>query len=513
MSRTLISFLGTGNYGETTYRWEGLGEYRGKYAPAAIAALWGAERVVVLATSQARERHGEGVAKALEDEGLASPDFRELPSGRDEDELWGQFEVIRNAVTEASKDELVLDITHGFRAQPFFAGAVLSVLQAAGASPEELRVAYGEYRPNEEMSPIWDLTLFADLMSWSQALGVFLKTGQAKDVVELGRKQQKSQAIRAKTFGDRDFPGYGNLLGAIEEFAHDLATVRAAHIITGYEQDDAAKDRARGSASGLFNAIEQFRAEADSRIPPLALILDRLAEAVRPLAAERLWSREGQRAQHDLASFYMDLERYPEAATVLREARVNLHAPDERAVEVNSPRFDMARREQAEAMFRKHDPRGREIIELRNELNHAGFRKQPNSGDKLAKRVREAVKRTADTLEVPESEARSPSLGRVYFVSRHPGAVEWAREQGIEVDHWLQHIEPESIQAGDIVIGSLPVHLAAQVCARGGRYFHLSLDLPEGWRGSELSAEELRACNARLCEYYVLGFSESDGVE
>jgi CRISPR-associated protein Csx16 len=107
----------------------------------------------------------------------------------------------------------------------------------------------------------------------------------------------------------------------------------------------------------------------------------------------------------------------------------------------------------------------------------------------------------------------SPTLGKTYFISRHPGAMEWAQEQGIKVDHWLQHLNPESIGTGDIVIGSLPVHLVARVCARGGRYFHLSLDLPEEWRGMELSAEVLRGCNARLCEYHVLEYSERDGGE
>jgi CRISPR-associated protein Csx16 len=33
------------------------------------------------------------------------------------------------------------------------------------------------------------------------------------------------------------------------------------------------------------------------------------------------------------------------------------------------------------------------------------------------------------------------------------------------------------VRAGDREIGSLPVHLAADVCVRGARYLHLSLDL------------------------------------
>ncbi len=90
-----------------------------------------------------------------------------------------------------------------------------------------------------------------------------------------------------------------------------------------------------------------------------------------------------------------------------------------------------------------------------------------------------------------------------WFVSRHTGAVEWARMQGIEVERWVAHLEPEDVALGDIVIGTLPVQLAAQVCARGGRYLNLSLNLPFASRGKELGADELLACGAKLEEYVI----------
>jgi len=84
------------------------------------------------------------------------------------------------------------------------------------------------------------------------------------------------------------------------------------------------------------------------------------------------------------------------------------------------------------------------------------------------------------------------------FVSRHPGAKDWAEEQGLRVDLHLTHLDPSRIHSGDTVIGTLPVHLAAAVCSRGARFFNLSLDLPAQWRGRELSADELNQCKARL---------------
>jgi CRISPR-associated protein Csx16 len=90
-----------------------------------------------------------------------------------------------------------------------------------------------------------------------------------------------------------------------------------------------------------------------------------------------------------------------------------------------------------------------------------------------------------------------------WFVTRHPGAVEWATRQGLRIDRHVAHLDPAIIAPGDTVIGILPVNLAARVCERGARYFNLSLELPAEARGRELSADELERYGARL-EAYVI---------
>ncbi len=90
-----------------------------------------------------------------------------------------------------------------------------------------------------------------------------------------------------------------------------------------------------------------------------------------------------------------------------------------------------------------------------------------------------------------------------YFVSRHPGAFEWADAEGIAVDRVIDHLDPAIIEPGDMLIGSLPVNLAAAVCERGAQYLHLSLDLPVTLRGRELSAQQMRDCRARIERYLV----------
>ena len=90
-----------------------------------------------------------------------------------------------------------------------------------------------------------------------------------------------------------------------------------------------------------------------------------------------------------------------------------------------------------------------------------------------------------------------------YFISRHAGATEWLQNQGLTVDAVVDHLDPETVRAGDVVLGTLPVNLAARICARGARYLHLSLELPAAWRGRELSADDMRHFGAKLEEFRV----------
>ncbi len=91
-----------------------------------------------------------------------------------------------------------------------------------------------------------------------------------------------------------------------------------------------------------------------------------------------------------------------------------------------------------------------------------------------------------------------------YFVTRHPGAVEWAATQGIKGTIVMcPHFDPEVVKDRDLVIGTLPVHLIADVCERGGLYTHLVMDLPAEARGKELTVQDMVDFGARLEGFIV----------
>jgi CRISPR-associated protein Csx16 len=91
---------------------------------------------------------------------------------------------------------------------------------------------------------------------------------------------------------------------------------------------------------------------------------------------------------------------------------------------------------------------------------------------------------------------------QTYFISRHAGALAWARET-LPGAILLDSLDPERIQPGDKVCGILPVDLAAQVCARGARFFALVFDREDWTRGTEMTANEMQRRGAYFVEFVV----------
>lgn len=98
----------------------------------------------------------------------------------------------------------------------------------------------------------------------------------------------------------------------------------------------------------------------------------------------------------------------------------------------------------------------------------------------------------------------NPSYMTIYFVTRHPGTLQWAQQNHLKFDIHLEHLtDLNSLQAQDIVIGILPINMVYQLNCRGVRYIHLSLQMPAQLRGMELDPQQLNACHATLEEFVV----------
>ena len=71
------------------------------------------------------------------------------------------------------------------------------------------------------------------------------------------------------------------------------------------------------------------------------------------------------------------------------------------------------------------------------------------------------------------------------------------------VDQIVPHLDISVIRHGDVGVGTLPIHLAAEIQRLGGRYIHLSFEVPFELRGVELTSDQLNAIGANLQEFSI----------
>ena len=393
----LISFLGTGNYGETTYTFDSR-SCRTQYVAHALASFTRPNEIRLIATAEAWSRHGDALALGLSNSGHPVPEQVRVPTGGEPQQLWEMFGAIVEVI-RTSSSPILLDITHGFRMQPFFAAACIQYIQSVLPCSPQIRVVYGEFRGSDQESPIWELTPFLEVLSWSRSLMMFLRTGQADEVVAptkaLGRELSRQWAMSGRQGAQ---PQLRVLAQSMSAFGEDFTTIRTGSLLIGDQP----------SAQRLHEAIEQTRDEVAHHLPALALVLDQVRAMVEPLrtGGARLSSAEGQRVLLALAQLYQKMGRYSEAISVLREGWITLSAPPSCDMPGTNEFDNNARKQHDSQWARRGGDTPDPVAELRNDIQHAGFNQQPHQRSwfkeqlsKLLNQWKTAIESMAKTQE------------------------------------------------------------------------------------------------------------------
>ena len=94
-----------------------------------------------------------------------------------------------------------------------------------------------------------------------------------------------------------------------------------------------------------------------------------------------------------------------------------------------------------------------------------------------------------------------------FVITRHQGAINWLKQQGVRCDHHIIHLTSEHISGfkkGDKVIGTLPVAIAYEVCQQGAEYWHLSIQSTFQDRiKKELSAADMTKSKTTLERFEI----------
>lgn len=213
MARHLLSFLGTARYEETIYQY-GEDTCSSKFVLHALLNTvckdWGqqeGDKITVFITDEARAKNWmdpnsneeqkskdnqqaqKGLETYLTEHFQQKKKMGELSDGvdfqdivrpvnivdaKDEAEIWELFNQLTSPILKG--DELYVDVTNSFRAIPILMlSASIFARSIQGAKIQA--IYYAAFVPGNPVTPIVNLAKFVDIIDWSVATELFVKTG------------------------------------------------------------------------------------------------------------------------------------------------------------------------------------------------------------------------------------------------------------------------------------------------------------------------------------------------
>ncbi len=398
----VITFLGTGQYQPVSYIWrDSQLEYRATtdLFPLALVEWLQPESIFVLLTPEAEQsEHWRRLHEALGE--LAQP--VEIPSGKDESELWHIFDRLAAVVPVGAR--LVLDVTHGLRTLPLFVVTAALLLRQL-RDPTVERILYGAYEardPATGETPVFDLTPLIDLADWLSGIEALQRSGDGRSLAS------RLAAIHDLAYRRRapELPRRLKRVGReLETFSESVRLNRPVEAL--------------GAAHRLREELSRAEPELARWAPPFALLADRIAAEVASLAypdAETLDASSLQ-AQLALVEYALAKGLVLQAVTLMREWLVSwylwLRFP-ERAGEwrkkharepVEQELNHLARSLREGAPVPGQLPDGRaaalwgQVTQLRNDLAHCGMREDAVSPETARQRAEGLVAALRELLE------------------------------------------------------------------------------------------------------------------
>jgi len=185
MAKKLFAFLGIGDYKSVEYYFQNKKEgYKTEYIQEAITKLLNEQdlNVTVFVTAEARKKHWEpennkGLESRLKKLNINCKAVN-IPDGKANDDVWKIFTSVYSEIE--FNDEIYVDVTHSLRNIPIIFMSVLNYAKVTKNCTIK-GIFYGAYEAKEnERAPIYDLTLFDQIGEWSSGVEQLLTTGECE---------------------------------------------------------------------------------------------------------------------------------------------------------------------------------------------------------------------------------------------------------------------------------------------------------------------------------------------
>ena len=253
----IISFLGLNSYRETNYvHPDGSRSVKTPFFQEALVNFYQPDTLYVLLTKSvetkpprdASETNWNALKKRLNGKVKLEP-VKDIPEQNRPEDVWSIFERVNDCLEEG--DRVIFDITHSFRSVPIVALIAVSYLRVARQIQIEglLYGAFEAKNPETNEAPTFDLLPIVSLLDWTTATDQFLKTGTGQELASL------LQGSDAPT---------QNLASNIEGISQGLELLRPLDVM-------------RESAL-LPDRIETARSSSSTFPPPFETLLKRVSQ-------------------------------------------------------------------------------------------------------------------------------------------------------------------------------------------------------------------------------------------
>lgn len=468
--KVFISILGTGNYKPCSYRqgdftstktpfiqeatldflrarseWS---KYDAAYiflTPTAKISNWQAEPIDIYVSHEVKKY--AGLEPTLNQMKLPFPVVPvDISEGGDEEAIWSVFRSIYKQIHEG--DRLYIDITHSFRYLPMLL-LVLTNYAKELKGAEVVSITYGNWEAKTETKtepkPLVDLGALIELQDWTMAAGEFLRNGRASGLAEL-TKERVTPILKATKGKSESAKGLRKLVDKLTTVSQDLTTIRGKEILSG----------------GIFEELDECTHGLDAGlITPMGPLIDKIKDsfgdfdtkssvsngfvAARWCYRMQLYQQSITILQETMKAYVAashgypsDEEHYTELAAKAFHITKGSIPEDKWQLGESDPtdrekRAEIVRQYLAGSAVRELHPLYTEIGQLRNDFNHAGFRRNAVNGRDIPGRIEKLIKRTEEVLRgkqaVEPLPTQSPGAPLLINLSNHPSAGWGARQR------------------------------------------------------------------------------------
>ena len=331
----------------------------------------------------------QGLEKILLDMNLSYQDIA-IPDGKDSEQMWEIFEVIFDKLQEG--DELYLDITNSFRYLPMLLVVLVNYAKLL-KNVKVKAIFYGNYEARDKESniaPIMDLLPLSVLQDWTLAASDYLRYGQVQKLFELS-ESSLLPILRNTETRTKDAEKLRSFVKTLKEMVEERTTCRG-YAIVGSKNVRKLKCTASEiqkvtivQLRPIFEKIKQSLNDFDAKENVLNCI-----KVAKWCCANKLYQQATTMLEEGLGTFLcchyqLDYRKMANRDAIFGCISIKTQNKD---IEENK-----ANKELVEKILADDSVWGnkafvtilQKILELRNDYNHAGFKKNPFTAQKVIK--------------------------------------------------------------------------------------------------------------------------------